>query len=98
MGVRVLVESIKQSLHAIIDDEFVCPICQDHCEETSVNPDCGHRFCTGCIKESIRKCNRECPSCRAPISTCHKDPQFDRLVSLHGRMLFFRFILVVYRQ
>ena len=53
MGVLVLVESIKQSLHAIINEEFQCPICQDHCKETFVNPDCGHRFCTGCIKESI---------------------------------------------
>ena len=83
----LLVETIQQSLHNIIHEEFECPICKDLCEETSVNPDCGHRFCKGCIKESIRKCNNECPSCREPISTvrtCRNDPQFDRLVSLLG--------------
>ena len=82
----LLVETIQQSLHNIIDEEFECPICKDLCEETSVNPDCGHRFCKGCIKESIRKCKKECPACRSHIPTfrtCRADPQFDRLVSLH---------------
>ena len=88
MSVLLLqVESLKQNLYKIINEEFECPICQEQFVETSVNPDCGHRFCDRCIKESIRKCNKECPTCRTPISTarkCRSDPQFDRLVSFNN--------------
>ncbi len=49
-----------------------------------MNPDCGHRFCGKCIKESLNRCRHECPQCRVHIPTyraCRKDSQFDRIVS-----------------
>jgi hypothetical protein len=54
------------------------------CTDTLVNPECNHRFCGKCIKESLHKCNHECPTCRVPIPTyrtCRRDPQFDHIVS-----------------
>ena len=76
--------AVLEYLKKFLDEEFVCPICLEFCTDTHINPDCNHRFCGKCIKESLRKCNKECPSCRVPIPThrtCRGDPQFDRLVS-----------------
>jgi hypothetical protein len=76
--------AVLEYLKKFLEEEFVCPICLEFCTATHINPDCNHRFCGKCIKESLRKCNKECPSCRVPIPThrtCRGDPQFDRLVS-----------------
>jgi len=72
------------SLKALVRDEVECPVCLDNCTDTHINPACLHRFCGDCIKESLRKCNNECPSCRIHIPTkrtLRKDTQFDNIVS-----------------
>ena len=72
------------SLKKFRDEEFECAICLEPCTNTLVNPECNHRFCGKCIKESLHKCNHECPTCRVPIPTyrtCRGDPQFDHFVS-----------------
>ena len=76
--------SVHLSLKKFLEEEFECAICLESCTDTLVNPECNHRFCGKCIKESLHKCNHECPTCRAPIPTyrtCRRDPQFDHIVS-----------------
>ena len=76
--------SVHASLKKFLEEEFECVICLETCTDTLVNPECNHRFCGKCIKESLHKCNHECPTCRVPIPTyrtCRRDPQFDHIVS-----------------
>ena len=76
--------SVLASLKKFREEAFECPICLEPCTDTLVNPECNHRFCGKCIKESLHKCNHECPTCRVPIPTyrtCRRDPQFDHIVS-----------------
>ncbi len=88
--------SILKSLKKLLQEEFECSICLGLCEETLMSPDCGHRFCKKCIKESLTKCNHECPTCRVHIPTyrsCHPDAQFDRIVSVR-RVICFIFLTI----
>ena len=76
--------SVHASLKKFLEEAFQCAICLESCTDTLVNPECNHRFCGKCIKESLHKCNHECPTCRVPIPTyrtCRRDPQFDHIVS-----------------
>jgi len=76
--------SVLASLKKFREEVSECPICLEPCTDTLVNPECNHRFCGKCIKESLRKCNHEYPTCRAHIPTyraCRRDPQFDHIVS-----------------
>jgi hypothetical protein len=76
--------SVLSALKKFRDEEFECAICLEPCTDTLVNPECNHRFCGKCIKESLHKCNHECPTCRVPIPTyrtCRRDAQFDHIVS-----------------
>ena len=77
--------SVLASLKKFREEAFECPVCLEPCTDTLVNPECNHRFCKNCIiKESLHKCNHECPTCRAHIPTCRtcrRDPQFDHIVS-----------------
>jgi hypothetical protein len=76
--------SVLESLKKFREEVSECPICLESCTDTLVNPECNHRFCGKCIKESLRKCNHECPTCRAHIPTyrtCRGDPQFDHIVN-----------------
>jgi hypothetical protein len=80
----ITLSSVLASLKKFRDEAFQCPVCLEPCTDTLVNPECNHRFCGECIKESLRKCKHECPTCRAhtPIyRTCRGDPQFDHIVS-----------------
>jgi len=77
---------IARTLAALntLEIEYECPICLDALTDTHINPECLHRFCGDCIKESLRRCNNECPSCRVHIPTkrtMRKDTQFDKIVS-----------------
>jgi len=70
-------------LKAIVED-LQCPVCLEHLTDAHISPECLHRFCGDCIKESLRKCNNECPTCRVHIPTkrtLRKDDQFDHIVS-----------------
>jgi hypothetical protein len=79
--------SVLLSLKKFRDEEFECAVCLEPCTDTLVNPECNHRFCGKCIKESLHKCNHECPTCRVHISTyrtCRRDPKFyHSIVSKH---------------
>lgn len=57
------------SLTSLVDDSFECSICLDTYSDPSVIPECLHRFCGACVKESIRKCGSECPICRVKMAT-----------------------------
>jgi len=61
--------SFLASLKKFREEEFECTICLEPCTDTLVNPECNHRFCGKCIKESLQKCNHECPTCRVHIPT-----------------------------
>ena len=68
-----------QSLSSFIE----CPICFETMVETHVSPECQHRLCGNCFKESLRKCNNECPQCRVGIPTrrhLRPDGAFDELI------------------
>jgi hypothetical protein len=80
----ITLSSFLASLKKFLEEEFECAICLESCTDTLVNPECNHRFCGKCIKESLQKCNHECPTCRVHIPTyrtCRRDPQFDHIVS-----------------
>lgn len=48
----------------MIDD--TCPICMDKIQANNVIAyTCGHAFCCDCSTESLKKCGRNCPMCRA---------------------------------
>ena len=48
----------------MIDD--TCPICMDDTKPNNVVAfTCGHAFCCDCSTESLKKCGRSCPMCRA---------------------------------
>ena len=83
---RPKVQSAIQKLEKIVDDtSFECPVCLDTIKDAHILHTCLHRFCGACIKESLRKCNDECPKCREPIPApdrqLTKDQNFDSLVS-----------------
>jgi hypothetical protein len=80
--------SVLASLKKFREEVSECAICLEPCTDTLVSPECNHRFCGKCIKESLRKCNHECPTCRAHIPTyrtCRRDPQFDHIVSTQAK-------------
>ena len=71
-------------LTSLVDNNFECSICLDTFSDPHVIPECLHRFCGACVKESIRKCGAECPKCRARITTrrgLRKDNDFQDMVS-----------------
>lgn len=61
---KITMEMCSQDEKYLTDDN--CPICMD---ETHANNmvafTCGHAFCCDCSAESIQKCGRKCPMCRA---------------------------------
>ena len=65
-----------------IDRYLSCPICLSVVEKPMAT-ECLHRFCSDCIETSLRLGKKECPSCRATISTrraLRQDDNFERLV------------------
>jgi len=84
MIMLLTLSSVLASLKKFREEAFECAVCLEPCTDTLVNPECNHHFCGKCIKESLHKCNHECPTCRARIPTyrtCRRDPQFDHIVS-----------------
>ena len=72
------------TLTSLVDNDFECSICLDTFSDPHVIPECLHRFCGACVKESIRKCGAECPTCRARITTkrgLRKDNYMQDMVS-----------------
>ena len=71
------------TLTSLVDNSFECSICLGTYSDPYVIPECLHRFCGACVKESIRKCGAECPKCRARITTkrgLRKDKELQSMV------------------
>ncbi len=78
--IRDIVTTLMKSDNANVE----CQICLGPMEDTHISPDCLHRFCGNCFKESLRKCGTECPMCRTYLSTkrsLRQDRDYDILVS-----------------
>lgn len=61
-----------------------CPICLDVIKNTMTSKECMHRFCSDCIKSSLRLGKKECPLCREKLATIRSlclDPHIDLLIS-----------------
>ena len=69
-----------ESLKALVQEQFQCPVCAGNCTGAYVNPECMHRFCGKCLPE-IRRCNNACPTCTINIRFLLQDAQFDKIVS-----------------
>jgi E3 ubiquitin-protein ligase RNF1/2 len=77
--------SALSTLTSLVYNNFKCSIYLDTFADPHVIPECLHRFCGACVKESIRKCGAERPKCRARITTkrgLRKDNDFQDMVSL----------------
>jgi hypothetical protein len=73
--------SALSTLNSLVDNHFECSICLDTFKGPSVIQECLHHFCDTCIKESIQQCSKECPACRARI-TSRRDLRKDHLVGI----------------
>ena len=72
------------TLTSLVDNSFECYICLDTYSDPYVIPECLHRFCGACVKESVRTCGPECPTCRARITSrrdLRKDTEMQSMVS-----------------
>ena len=75
---------LKVTLTNMYKDDMRCEICFENIQDPCILPDCLHRFCKGCIENSIRHCNTNCPLCRVRITSrrvLREDVIFHRLVS-----------------
>ena len=67
------------TLNSLVDNHVECSICLGTFKGPNAIPECLHRFCDTCIKESIQRCGTACPTCRARI-TSRRDLRKDQLV------------------
>ena len=61
-------EQDRKEERKIFYQDFKCAICLEIVTDPHIIPECCHRFCGSCIKESIQWHN-ECPTCREYVST-----------------------------
>ena len=78
MSNQHLQSSALSTLTSLVDNHFTCSICLDTFSDPNVIPECLHHFCDTCIKESIQKCSKGCPACRARF-TSRRDLRKDHL-------------------
>jgi hypothetical protein len=55
-----------------VENASRCPVCLDRMSGNSLITPCGHQFCEPCIKDALRLCKLECPTCRKPIASHRK--------------------------
>jgi len=61
---KIVMEMCSPDEKYLTDD--TCPICMDKIQSNNVVAyTCGHAFCCDCSTESLKKCGRSCPMCRA---------------------------------
>ena len=58
-----------QALSKDLQEDLQCPICFNPMKDPCIVPECCHRFCYACIEDAIAKCGKECPVCRARITS-----------------------------
>ncbi|GFH49668.1 hypothetical protein CTEN210_06144 [Chaetoceros tenuissimus] len=78
-----IITSLKNELKA----ELECPVCLDTYDNPYMVADCGHRFCKCCIEDAIAKSGKECPLCRARV-TSKRGLRKDELIGRIGEVLF----------
>jgi len=78
---RLLQSTSLSTLNSLVDNHFESAICLNHALKgpNAMLPECLHRFCDTCIKNSIQQCGIECPTWRARI-TSRRDLRKDQLV------------------
>jgi SNF2 family DNA or RNA helicase len=60
-------EKLSNTQDEIIQEEDTCCICMDNISQIVITS-CGHFYCKECIFNSM-KYKKECPTCRAPLTT-----------------------------
>ncbi|KAJ2308832.1 E3 ubiquitin-protein ligase rad18 [Coemansia sp. RSA 2706] len=60
-----------------LDQQLRCPICKEYLTTAMVATNCGHTFCSLCVRRCLNQDNI-CPSCRAPLTESELHP--NRLV------------------
>ncbi|KAH7975104.1 hypothetical protein HPB49_023628 [Dermacentor silvarum] len=64
--------------------DFTCPICFGLFRKAVATTDCLHRFCEECITTSLRRCNKECPTCRRKLvskRSLRRDYRMDAMIA-----------------
>lgn len=69
---------IVDKVEGIMDDQFSCQICSE-LFVTAVTLGCCHTFCQYCIHEWMKK-KRDCPICRAIITTVTRSIVLDNFI------------------
>ncbi|XP_076476748.1 uncharacterized protein LOC117155859 [Bombus vancouverensis nearcticus] len=71
-------ESVLNKVNDIMDDQLTCSICSElFVKATTLN--CMHTFCHHCIHLWIKK-QKECPVCRAPVSSMNISIAIDNFI------------------
>ncbi|GFH55583.1 hypothetical protein CTEN210_12059 [Chaetoceros tenuissimus] len=68
-----------------LQEDLQCPICFNPMKDPCIVPECCHRFCFTCIEDAIAKCGKECPICRARITSkrgLRRDELFGRIAEV----------------
>jgi len=68
-----------------LNDQMKCPVCLSVLTDTMTTKDCLHRFCNGCITQSLRKTKKNCPTCRKECPSkrsLRNDEKFDSLIKI----------------
>ncbi|XP_045601879.2 E3 ubiquitin-protein ligase RNF8 isoform X2 [Procambarus clarkii] len=60
-------KEVVESVSDVLENEFQCPICNE-LFITAIMLNCSHTFCRYCI-DQWKKNKKECPNCRAPITS-----------------------------
>ncbi|GFH55584.1 transcription factor MYB98-like [Chaetoceros tenuissimus] len=74
-----------QALSKDLKEDLQCPICFNPMNDPCIVPECCHRFCYKCIEDAIAKCGKECPICRARITSkrdFRRDELFGRIAEV----------------
>lgn len=51
-----------------IDELLRCPICKEYFETSLVSSNCGHTFCSLCLRRCLAQQDHHCPSCRVKLT------------------------------
>ncbi|GFH55582.1 hypothetical protein CTEN210_12058 [Chaetoceros tenuissimus] len=79
------VQEMQQALSKDLQRDLQCPICFNPMKDPCIVPECCHRFCYTCIEDAIAKCGKECPVCRARITSkrsLRRDELFGKIAEI----------------